>query len=196
MKLIHATAATPFASLAPLVEEDREVLRKVADNPTIWTHWAKNMAAPNWNLEFDWMLGEQVVGRWLWHTVRDGEGAVIGQTCYLAIRPEHKGVEIGGTWYAPCAQGTKINPSCKLMMLDHAFACGAERVELKTNANNARSRAAILKLGASYEGIHRHHMLQHDGTWRDTAWYSVLANEWPTVKAGLEVRLSNSSHMV
>jgi N-acetyltransferase len=190
MHITHTTNVTPFASLAPLVPEDREALRVIADNPAIWTHWMKDMSAPLWDREFDWMLGEQAAGRWCLHTVRDDAGKVIGQTCYLAIRPEHKGVEIGGTWYAPWAHGSKVNPSCKLMLLSHAFACGAERVELKTNANNARSRAAILKLGASYEGIHRHHMLQHDGTWRDTAWYSILAAEWHRVKTGLEARLN------
>jgi N-acetyltransferase len=190
MHITHTTNATPYASLAPLVPEDREALRVIANNSTIWTHWPRDMVGSNWDPAFAWMLGEQAAGRWCLHTVRDDRGKVIGQTCYLAIRPEHKGVEIGGTWYEPSAYGSKVNPSCKLMLLSHAFACGAERVELKTNANNARSRAAILKLGASFEGIHRHHMLQHDGTWRDTAWYSILADEWPRVKAGLEARLN------
>jgi N-acetyltransferase len=190
MLMTHAQASTAFAALSPLIPEDRDALRAGANDPAIWTHWVKDMSASNWDLEFDWMLGEQEAGRWLLHTVRDAAGQVIGQTCYLAIRPEHKGVEIGGTWYRPDLQSTKVNPACKLMMLEHAFASGAQRVELKTNVKNARSRAAILKLGASFEGIHRHHMLQHDGTWRDTAWYSVLADEWPRVKAGLEARLA------
>lgn len=190
MLITHATATTPYASLSPLLEQDREALRIAAADPAIWTHWAKDMSSPNWDREFDWMLGEQEAGRWLLHTVRGSDGTVLGQTCYLAIRPEHKGVEIGGTWYAPAAHNTKVNPSCKLLMLEHAFASGAERVELKTNALNARSRAAISKLGASFEGIHCHHMLQHDGTWRDTAWYSILANQWPSVQVGLEARLT------
>jgi N-acetyltransferase len=189
MLITHATAATPFASLAALTEADREPLRAAAADPSIWTHWVKDMSPEKWDREFDWMLGEQAAGRWLFHTVRDGESVVVGQTCYLAIRPEHRGVEIGGTWYVPRVHQTKLNPACKLMLLDHAFACGAQRVELKTNALNARSRAAILKLGTTFEGIHRRHMLQHNGIWRDTAWYSVLADEWPGVKAGLQARL-------
>ncbi len=119
-----------------------------------------------------------------------GDSVCIGQTCYLAIAPEHARVEIGGTWYAPAAQGSRVNPACKLLMLGHAFACGAERVELKTDALNARSRAAMLKMGAQFEGVHRHHMRRPDGTWRDTAWFSVLRAEWPGVKAGLEARLA------
>jgi N-acetyltransferase len=190
MLITHANANTAFATLSPLIPEDRAALRAIAADPSIWRHWAKDMSASNWDREFDWMLSEQAAGQWLFHTVRDHEGTVIGQTCYLAIRPQHKGVEIGGTWYAPHVQATKVNPACKMMMLAHAFGCGAKRVELKTNALNARSRAAILKLGATFEGIHRHHMLQHDGTWRDTAWYSILEDEWPNVKAGLQARLA------
>jgi N-acetyltransferase len=190
MHLTHVTATTPFARLTPLSPQDREPLRAIASDPAIWTHWPRDMAHEKWDENFDWMLGEQDAGRWLLHTVRDEDGSVVGQTCYLAIRPEHKGVEIGGTWYVPSVHGTKINPACKLMLLDHAFACGAQRVELKTHANNARSRAAMLKMGATFEGVHRCHMLLHDGTWRDTAWYSVLADEWTRMKAGLEARLT------
>jgi N-acetyltransferase len=83
-----------------------------------------------------------------------------------------------------------VNPACKLLMFRHAFDCGAERVELKTDALNERSRAAILKLGAQFEGVHRRHMRRRDGTLRDTAWYSVLREEWPDVKARLEARLA------
>jgi N-acetyltransferase len=191
MHLTHVTNANAFASLSPLAPEDRGALRAIADNPAIWTHWPKDMSGPRWDNIFDWMLEEQTAGRWIFHAVRGPDGQMLGQTCFLTLRPEHKGVEIGGTWYAPSAHGTKVNPSCKLMLLDHAFACGVERVELKTSAQNARSRAAILKLGASFEGIHRHHMIQPDGSWRDTAWYSILSAEWPRVKAGLEARLKS-----
>jgi RimJ/RimL family protein N-acetyltransferase len=151
------------------------------------------MAASKWDANFDWMLAEQAAGRWLFHTVRAPDGNVLGQTCYLAIHPDNHRVEIGGTWYVPTVHGSHINPACKLMMLDNAFVCGAQRVELKTDANNARSRAAILKMGATFEGIHRQHMLRPDGSWRDTAWYSVLADEWAGVKAGLEARLAHSA---
>lgn len=191
MHLTHATAATPFASLSPLTRQDREPLRAIATDPSIWAHWPRDMAPDKWDSNFDWMLGEQEAGRWLLHTVRDGDGKIVGQTCYLAIRPEHRGVEIGGTWYVSRVQGSKVNPACKLMLLEHAFACGARRVELKTNANNARSRAAMLKLGGTFEGIHRCHMLLYDCSWRDTAWFSVLAEEWAGVKAGLLARLAD-----
>jgi RimJ/RimL family protein N-acetyltransferase len=77
-----------------------------------------------------------------------------------------------------------------LLLLGHAFASGAERVELKTDALNARSRAAMLKLGCAFEGVHRHHMRRPDGSWRDTAWFSILREEWPGVRTRLEARLA------
>jgi RimJ/RimL family protein N-acetyltransferase len=176
--------------LAPLTEADRKEMQPAAADPALFRYWPRDMAADKWNENFDWMLQEQAAGRWLFHTVRASSGQILGQTCYLAIRPEHKGVEIGGTWYVASAHGTQVNPACKLALLDNAFACGAERVELKTDARNARSRAAILKLGASFEGIFRRHLLLPDGHWRDTAWFSILRDEWPTVKEGLEARLA------
>ncbi|MFY7761640.1 GNAT family N-acetyltransferase [Aquidulcibacter sp.] len=190
MKLFPVTAHRHDVSLTPLVEADREALRAAASDPALFRYWPRDMAADKWDQNFDWMLQEQAAGRWLFHTVKAGDGRIVGQTCYLAIRPEHKGVEIGGTWYVADVHGTQVNPTCKLVLLENAFACGAERVELKTDARNSRSRAAILKLGASFEGIFRRHLLLPDGQWRDTAWFSILRDEWPKVKTGLEARLA------
>ena len=189
MKLSAVTSHLHSVSLAPLVEADREPLRIAASDPALFRFWPRDMATEKWDQNFDWMLAEQAAGRWILHTVRAGDGQIVGQTCYLAIRPEHRGVEIGGTWYVADAHGTKVNPACKLALLENAFACGAERVELKTDARNSQSRAAILKLGASFEGIFRRHLLLPDGHWRDTAWFSILREEWPQVKAGLKARL-------
>jgi N-acetyltransferase len=193
MQIGHAIAATAHASLSPLAELDRAALAAAAADPATWAHWPRDVPGTGWDAQMDWQLAEQAAGRWLLHTVRDAGGRIVGQTCYLNIRPADRGVEIGGTWYGASARGTAVNPACKLMLLEHAFACGAERVELKTDANNARSRAAILKIGASFEGIFRRHMLRPDGTWRDTAWYSVLREDWPEVRAGLEARLQPSA---
>ena len=191
MKLSSVTAHRNHVSLTPLVEADRLALRIAAADPGLFRYWPRDMAVDKWDQNFDWMLQEQAAGRWILHTVRGADGRIIGQTCYLAIRPEHKGVEIGGTWYVADVHGTLVNPTCKLALLENAFACGAERVELKTDARNSRSRAAILKLGASFEGIFRRHLLLPDGQWRDTAWFSILRDEWPKVKAGLEARLAH-----
>jgi len=123
-------------------------------------------------------------------TVRAADGAVIGSTRYLALRPEHRSVEIGWTWLTPEAWGTGANVEAKLLMLEHAFEqMGCLRVELKTDAGNERSRSAMAALPAQFEGVHRKHMLVRDGVRRDSAWYSVLDDEWPDVRANLLRRL-------
>jgi RimJ/RimL family protein N-acetyltransferase len=123
-------------------------------------------------------------------TVRRADGRVVGSTRYLALRPEHKSVEIGWTWLAPEAWGTGINVEAKLLMLEHAFeTLGCLRVELKTDARNERSRGAMAALPAQFEGVHRKAMLVRGGQRRDSAWYSVIDDEWPEVRANLLRRL-------
>lgn len=122
--------------------------------------------------------------------IRRDSGRVVGATCYLDIRPAHKGLEIGATFYAADQRGTHVNPECKLLLLAHAFdTLGCIRVQLKTDARNAQSRAAILKLGAKEEGTLRRHMVMRDGYLRDTVMYSITNDEWPAVRAGLDARL-------
>lgn len=123
-------------------------------------------------------------------TVRVADGRVLGSTRYLALRPEHRSVEIGWTWLTPEAWGTGANVEAKLLMLEHAFGpLGCLRVELKTDAQNERSRGALAALPAQFEGIHRKHMLVRGGERRDSAWYSILDDEWPDVRANLLRRL-------
>ncbi len=123
-------------------------------------------------------------------TVRRADGRVVGSTRYLALRPEHRSVEIGWTWLTPEAWGTGINVEAKLLMLEHAFeTLGCLRVELKTDARNERSRGAMAALPAQFEGVHRKAMLVRGGQRRDSAWYSVLDDEWPEVRANLLRRL-------
>ena len=124
-------------------------------------------------------------------TIRRAEsGAPVGVTTYMEIRPAHRGLEIGSTWLARPAQGTAINPEAKYLLLRHAFeTLGAVRVQLKTDGRNLQSQRAIAKLGALREGVLRRHMILPDGYIRDTVMFSVIAEEWPAVKAGLEARL-------
>ncbi len=124
-------------------------------------------------------------------TVRRSDGRVVGTTRFLDIRRPHRGLEIGWTWLTPEAQRTPVNTEAKYLMLRHAFeALGAVRVQLKTDANNAKSRAAIERIGAKFEGILRKQMLRpHDGYERDTAMFSLIESEWPAAKAALEARL-------
>ena len=116
---------------------------------------------------------------------------VVGSTRFLALRPEHRSVEIGWTWLHPSAWGTGANVEAKLLQLRHAFEVwGCRRVEFKTDALNERSRGALEALGATFEGIHRKHMLVRDGENRDTAWYSVIDDDWPAFAQHLEARLA------
>jgi RimJ/RimL family protein N-acetyltransferase len=119
---------------------------------------------------------------------------IVGSTRFLALRPEHRSVEIGWTWLHPSVWGTGVNVEAKLLMLRHAFeAWRCRRVELKTDALNARSRAAMEAMGATFEGVHRKHMLVRGGENRDSAWYSVTDDDWPRVERGLLERLATRS---
>lgn len=117
-------------------------------------------------------------------------GEPAGCSAYLEIRPAHRGLEIGRTWIARKFQGTRVNPESKYLLLRHAFeTLGAVRVQFKTDLNNAHSQRAIEKLGARREGVLRKYQIRTNGYIRDTVMYSVLAEEWPEVKAALEARL-------
>lgn len=118
-------------------------------------------------------------------------GRPVGSTRFMNIALEHRRVEIGWTWLAPGWQRTGINREVKLLMLGHAFdVLDCRRVEFKTDARNERSREALLRMGATFEGTFRNHMVLPDGRMRDSAWYSVIDAEWPAVRAGLEASLA------
>lgn len=118
------------------------------------------------------------------------DGRFAGMSAYLNPDAASRNVEIGMTIYAPEFQGGATNPACKHLLLSHAFGQGAIRVYFNVDERNARSRAAVTKLGAVQEGVLRDNRILPDGFVRTTVVFSVLAREWPTVKAGLEVRLS------
>ena len=122
-------------------------------------------------------------------------GAVIGSTRYLALRPEHLSLEIGWTWISPSQWRTGANVEAKLLMMEHAFeSLGCRRVEFKTDVRNERSRRALEALPAHFEGVFRKHMIvnreQDKSGRRDSAYYSVIDDEWPEVKANLRRRLN------
>jgi N-acetyltransferase len=114
-------------------------------------------------------------------------GRAVGCTRYMAIEPDHRGLEIGGTWYAVAHQRTGVNTECKLLLLRHAFEqLGCLRVQLKTDLRNERSQKAIERIGAVREGVLRNCLIMPDGYVRSTVMYSILAEEWPRVKERLE----------
>ncbi len=189
MELSARILSNAHVRLEPFEQRHRDGLTAAAADPAIWRHIPFPVVERGYGAWFDLLREQQAAGRWLPHAVF-ADGRIVGQSCYINPRPKDSGVEIGGTWYAPEVQGSFVNPAAKLLLLGHAFACGAERVELKTDALNTRSRAAMVKLGASFEGVFRHHMRRPDGSWRDTAWYSILREEWPGVNEKLEARLA------
>jgi RimJ/RimL family protein N-acetyltransferase len=175
--------------LEPLRADHLEDLRRVAFDAPLW----------RWTI-----MGEQdEVGlrRWLdtalanadagierpFATIDRASGRAVGSTRYLSIVPEHRRLEIGWTWIATALQRTGANREAKLLQLRHAFeTLGANRVEFKTHARNEPSRTALAGIGARFEGVFRNHMIMPDGSIRDSAYFSVTAEEWPTVKARLE----------
>jgi RimJ/RimL family protein N-acetyltransferase len=124
-------------------------------------------------------------------TVRSAStGEIVGTTRFLGLQLDHLVAEIGWTWYSRAVWGSGINAETKLLLLGHAFeTVGLRRVEFKTDSRNERSRGALTKLGAQYEGTFRKHRILPGGEVRHSAYFSVIDDEWPTVRAGLTQRL-------
>jgi len=178
--------------LEPLTTAHEEGLWQASRDPRTW-RWlsvAQPQTRAEWSAFLQQALDAASVGTEApLVTLRHEE--IVGSTRFLALRPEHGSVEIGWTWLHPSAWGTGTNVEAKLLQLQHAFEVwGCRRVELKTDARNERSRGALEALGATFEGIHRKHMLVRDGENRDSAWYGVVDDDWPAVRARLEARLA------
>jgi RimJ/RimL family protein N-acetyltransferase len=179
--------------LEPLTREHEEGLWDASRDARAWRWLSVHQPQSRAELRdyLDAALANAAAGTEIpFATVRAEDGCVLGSTRFLALRPEHRSIEIGWTWLSPDAWGTGANVEAKLLMLEHAFEeLDCLRVELKTDALNARSRGAMEALPAQFEGIHRKHMLVRGGERRDSAWYSVLDDEWPAVRANLLRRL-------
>jgi RimJ/RimL family protein N-acetyltransferase len=178
----------------PLSAEHEAGLIEAAGDPEMFAWMPVDMASSRDALH-EWLmstLAEARAGGVVpFATVDAGSGRVLGSTRFLELRFEHLRAEIGWTWVTRSAWGTGVNVETKLLLLEHAFErVGLRRVEFKTDARNERSRGALLALGATFEGILRKHMVVRDGGPRDSAYYSVIDDEWPAVKAHLLKRLS------
>jgi RimJ/RimL family protein N-acetyltransferase len=182
-----------LVALEPLAERHAEQLRVAASDPRVSTWLPVPLHEPRW---FEWWLADGLDGlaarrEVTFATVRRSDGVAVGSTRFIELRERDRSVEIGWTWLAPEAWGRGANVEAKLLMLARAFdAAGCVRVELKTDARNERSRGAMAALPAQFEGIHRQHRVLLDGSFRDSAWYSVLDGEWSDVRANLERRLA------
>ncbi|HEY2804618.1 MAG TPA: GNAT family protein [Gemmatimonadales bacterium] len=178
--------------LEPLsLDRHFEDLCRVALEPELWK-WTLNIVATPAELReyLEIGLAEQAQGKALpFAVVEQSSGRAIGSTRYANIEPLHRRLEIGWTWYGLPYQRTGCNTESKLLLLTHAFEkLGMRRVELKTDALNVKSRAAIQRIGASFEGIFRKHGIAVGGRNRDTAYYSIIDDEWPTVKESLAAK--------
>jgi N-acetyltransferase len=183
--------------LEPLAWRHEEGLYRVSEEEEIW-RW----------MQYGASRGREPFRRWIGTAISNSDagtegafatldartGEPVGSTRYLALRPEHRGLEIGWTWLAPSRWRTGANVEAKLLMLEHAFeALGCMRVEFKTDRRNERSRNAIAALPAKFEGIFRKHMILPNADVRDSAYYSIVDDEWPEVRANLERRLADAA---
>ncbi|MCC7129179.1 MAG: hypothetical protein B6D39_09790 [Anaerolineae bacterium UTCFX2] len=193
MKVVPVVLQGKIVRLEPLDERHSYELAEAGSNPEIWRYmvYGEITSAGDVRAWIEEMLERR---RWLgdqpFAVIHLKSGKAIGVTRYMDIRAEHRGLEIGGTWYGIDYQGTGVNIDAKYLLLTHAFeALGCIRVQFKTDARNVRSQRAIEHLGAQKEGVLRSHMILSDGVVRDSVYYSIIDREWPRVKQDLEERL-------
>ena len=179
--------------LEPLERRHEQGLFEAAQDERIWRwmHYDASGSSESFQAWLEDALAASSAGtEAAFATVDAGTGEPVGSTRYLALRPEHRGLEIGWTWLAPSHWQTGANVEAKLLMLEHAFErLGCLRVEFKTDSRNERSRAALAALPAQFEGIFRKHMLVRGGERRDSAYYSIIDDEWPEVRDNLGRRI-------
>jgi RimJ/RimL family protein N-acetyltransferase len=187
----RVTLTGRYVRLEPLEERHRDdLLAAAAQDPATFQYMSSDLSAGAgaWPAYLADALRPEFVA---WATVDAATGLAVGSTRFGDIAPDHGRVEIGWTWISPSHQRTAVNTEAKLLQLTYAFdELGATRVALKTDGRNLRSQAAIERLGAVREGVLRQHTRMPDGFMRDTVYYSILADEWPSVKARLEARLT------
>ncbi|HXN70563.1 MAG TPA: GNAT family protein [Bradyrhizobium sp.] len=186
------TLSGPYARLEPLSHGHIDGLTEAVKDGELWKLWYTYVPTPEgMGKEIDRRLGLQAAGSMLPWTVFDADGKIAGMTTYMNVDTPNRRVEIGSTWYAKRVQRSALNTQCKLLLLRHAFEkldCIA--VEFRTHFFNHQSRRGIERLGAKLDGILRSHQLASNGTLRDTVVYSIIASEWPTVRAHLNYQLN------
>jgi RimJ/RimL family protein N-acetyltransferase len=169
--------------LEPLASRHEDLLWGIAQDERIWT-LMRIRGNGSRQLFREWFESVELG----FVTFLDGEP--VGHSSYLNVRQQDRVLEIGNTWLTPAAWGTGANTETKYLLMKHAFEDEAYlRVEFKTDATNARARAALAALPAEFEGVFRKHMLVRGGERRDSAWYAVIDDDWPAVKANLLRRL-------
>jgi RimJ/RimL family protein N-acetyltransferase len=189
------TLSNARATLEPLTRAHHGDLVEAVSDGELWKLWYTRIPSPQkMSAEIDRRLDLQTRGSMLPFAVIDnGTRKAVGMTTYMNVDQDNRRVEIGSTWYRKSVQRTDLNTRCKLTLLAHAFdTLGCIAVEFRTHYFNFQSRTAIERLGAKLDGILRNHQRAGDGTLRDTCVYSIIASEWPTVRAHLEFLATNS----
>jgi len=184
-----------WVELRPSASSDGPELRAALAAPDVWAHIPGGPFVHDATAEAS--IQATIDRGWFPWTVRlrqdigdRAAGTVVGWTSFLDISPADGRVEIGNTAYDPKVWGSRVNPETKLLLLTYAFdTVGVGRVQLKTDIRNHRSQQAIARLGAQFEGVLRRYQRRGDGTVRDTVMFSITAEEWPAVRAGLKARI-------
>lgn len=191
MKLIPAVLENRFVRLEPFEDHHKEPLRAACDaDPDLWRDlYYTSLGGDAFNGGWDELRDQQARGGRIPFAVIHAD-ACVGLSTFIAPDAKNGSVEIGTTYYRPEARGGVVNPATKRLLLDHAFACGVARVAFQVDAINARSRAAMRKLGALEEGMLRNHLVTWTGRTRSSVIFSILAEEWPAVRARLDERLA------
>ncbi|HEY1774284.1 MAG TPA: GNAT family protein [Gammaproteobacteria bacterium] len=192
---IPVTLEGQHLRLLPLAAAHLDALCAVGLDPDLWRLIPSKAETPEEMRAYvELALDEQRHGVSLpFVTTLKHTGQVVGSSRYMNIDVKNRRLEIGCTWIGKSWQRSAVNTEAKLLMLQHAFeVLGCVRVELKTDFLNQQSRNAILRLGAKQEGIFRRHVLTWSGRMRDTVYFSILDDEWPAVKTGLEAKLSRN----
>jgi RimJ/RimL family protein N-acetyltransferase len=181
------------ARLEPLSHDHLAGLVEAVKDGELFKLWYTFVPKPeDMTREIERRLGLQKAGSMLPFTVFDAAGQIAGMSTYMNVDATNRRVEIGSTWYAKRVQRTPLNTQCKLLLLAHAFeAIDCIAVEFRTHFFNHQSRRAIERLGAKQDGILRNHQIAPNSTLRDTVVFSIIATEWPTVKAHLTYQLND-----
>jgi RimJ/RimL family protein N-acetyltransferase len=181
------------ARLEPLSHDHLAGLVDAVKDGELFKLWYTAVPKPeDMTKEIDRRLGLREAGSMLPFTVFDAAGQIAGMSTYMNIDAANRRVEIGSTWYAKRVQRTPLNTQCKLLLLEHAFeAINCIAVEFRTHFFNHQSRRAIERLGAKQDGILRSHQIAPNGSLRDTVVFSIIASEWPAVKAHLNFQLTD-----
>jgi len=193
MTIARVTLEGRHVRLEPLSLTHHAALCEVGFDEAIWRYMPQTLRTPEDMRAFiEAALEAQAAGTALpFATVEKASGRAIGSTRFFNIDRTHRRLEIGWTWLGLAWQRTAANTEAKYLLLAHAFeTLGCIRVEFKTDSLNERSRAALLRIGAIEEGTLRNHMIMPDGRLRHSVYYSIIASEWPEVKARLEAKLS------